>query len=109
MRWGLGDDPEGVETCAQRMDRPAPGQNPQPIGDDDDCMQDIKYNEDSVSRREEADDMMASDAADEMEDGRSGDEIVAVCRGQKRRLHTVCEISHAARNKMIKQLGPGVT
>ena len=53
--------------------------------------------------------MMASDAADEMEDGRSGDEIIAVCRGQKRRLHTVCEISYAARSKMIKQLGSGVT
>ena len=27
MQWGLGDDPEGVEPCAQRMSRPTPGQN----------------------------------------------------------------------------------
>ena len=32
-----------------------------------------------------------------------------VCRGQKRRLHTVCEISYVARSKMTKQLEPGVT
>ena len=69
----------------------------------------IKYNEDTVSRREEADDTMARDAEDGMEEGRDGDEIIAACRGQKRRLHTVCEISYAARSKMIKQLGSGVT
>ena len=109
MRWGLGDDLERVETCAQRMDRPTPGQSPQPISDNDDCMQDIRYNRDTVSRRKEADDTMMRDAEDGMEEGCDGDEIIAACRGQKRRLHTVCEISYAARSKMIKQLGPGIT
>ena len=52
--------------------------------------------------------VMASDADDEMED-LQGDGDVAACRGQKRRLHTVCEISFVARSKMIKQLEPGVT
>lgn len=47
------------------------------------------------------DDEMASDADDAMADACDGK---ALCRGQKRRLHTVCEMSHAARDKMIKQL-----
>ena len=45
---------------------------------------------------------------DGVEEGRDGDEIIAACRGQKRRLHTVCEMSHAARSKMIKQLDQGI-
>ena len=61
------------------------------------------------NRKEDADAAMASDADDEMEDGRSGGDTVAACRGQKRRLHTVCEISYAARSKMIKQLEHGIT
>ena len=41
-----------------------------------------------------------------MDDGCDG---AVLCRGQKRRLHTVCEMSHAARSKMIKQLDQGIT
>ena len=105
MQWGLGDDPEGVEPCVEgHMDRPAPGQNPQPTEDDDDCMQDIKYNDNTVNRMEESD----AEADDAMEDTQD-DDYVAACRGQKRRLHTICEISSAARSKMIKQLEPGIT
>lgn len=70
-------------------------------------MHDIQYNDNTVSRVEDADDMMESAAEDEMEDD-DCDGIV-LCRGQKRRLHTVCEISHAARSKMIKQLEHGIT
>ena len=41
------------------------------------------------------------------DDGMEEDPVA--CRGQKRRLHTVCEISFAARSKMIKQFEPGIT
>ena len=51
-----------------------------------------------------------TDATDEMESDEDGAAQYAdVCRGQKRRLHTVCEISYVARSKMTKQLEPGVT
>ena len=49
-----------------------------------------------------------SDDEDEREDVRDDGDAVA-CRGQKRRLHTICEISFAARSKMIKQFEPGIT
>ena len=108
MQWGLGDDPEGVEPCAQRMSRPTPGQSLQPMNDDDNCRQDIQYNENTVSRGEDADATLVSDDEDAMEDVRDDEDAVA-CRGQKRRLHTVCEMSYAARSKMIKHLENGVT
>ena len=92
---------EGVEPCARRMDRPTQDQCPRPRREDDDCMQDIQY-DDTVSRETDEDGGMASDEDDDAQH-------VAVCRGQKRRLHTVCEISYVARSKMIKQIEPGVT
>ena len=73
----------------------------------DNCMHDIQYNDDTISREEDADDAMASAADDEMEDDDCDGRVL--CRGQKRRLHTVCEISHAARSKMIKQIDHGIT
>ena len=100
-----GDDPERVEPCARRMSRPAREQCPEPTLDDDDCMHDIQYDNNTVSRETDGDATMASDADDEMEDDVSGEP----CRGQKRRLHTVCEMSYAARSKMIKQLDHSVT
>ena len=101
--WG---DPERVEPCVRRMSRPAQGQCPQPTVDDDNCMHDVQYDDNTVSRGADEDDEMASDADDAMADACDGK---ALCRGQKRRLHTVCEMSHAARDKMIKQLDHGVT
>ena len=80
----------------------------QPINDDDNCRQDIQYNENTVSRGEDADATLASDDEDAMEDVRDDEDAVA-CRGQKRRLHTICEISYAARSKMIKHLENGIT
>ena len=50
---------------------------------------------------------MMSDAEDAMENDDCDGAVL--CRGQKRRLHTVCEISHAARSKMIKQIDHGIT
>ena len=70
-------------------------------------MHDIQYNDNTVSRVEDADDAMASAADDEMEDDDCDGTVL--CRGQKRRLHTICEISFAARSKMIKQLEHGIT
>ena len=98
---GLYAGPEGVEPCAQRMDRPTRGQCPRPRREDDDCMQDIQYGN-TVSRETDEYDGMESD---EVGAAQNAD----VCRGQKRRLHTVCEISYVARSKMTKQLEPGVT
>ena len=70
-------------------------------------MHNIQYNDSAVNREADADATMASDADDEMEDDECDGAML--CRGQKRRLHTVCEISHAARSKMIKQLDHGIT
>ena len=88
--------------------RSTQGHSPHHIYEDDNCMHDIQYNEDTVTREEDTDDVMASDEDDEMEDMQGSDEIAA-CRGQKRRLHTMCEISFVARSKMMKQLEHGVT
>ena len=93
--------PEGVEPCAQRMGRPTRGQCPRPRREDDDCMQDIQYDH-TVSRETDEYDGMESDEV-------GAAQHADVCRGQKRRLHTVCEISYVARSKMTKQLEPGVT
>jgi len=66
------------------MSRPTPGQSSQPIDDDDNCRQNIQYNENTVSRGKDADATMVSDDEDEMEDVRDDGDAVA-CRGQKRR------------------------
>ena len=84
------------------MSRPA-----QEMTDAHNCINNIQYNENTVNRTANEDAAMTSDADDEMEDD-DCDEAV-LCRGQKRRLHTVCEISHAARSKMIKQIDHGIT
>ena len=87
------------------MSRPAQEPGPKSTMEDDDCMHDIQYGNDTVRADKDEDAAMASDADDEMEDDVSGEP----CRGQKRRLHTVCEMSYAARSKMIKQLDHSVT
>ena len=66
-------------------------------------MHDIQYSNDNTVDR-------ADDANDDMGSGKDeAERRAAKCRGQKRRLHTVCEISYVARGKMIKHLGSGIT
>ena len=105
MRLAHGSTPSGA--LPPTTYRPAREQCPEPTIDDDDCMHDIQYDNNTVSRETDGDATMTSDADDEMED--DGCDGAVLCRGQKRRLHTVCEMSHAARSKMIKQLDQGIT
>ena len=95
--------PEGVEPCAPRMGRPTQDQCLRPHKENDDFMHDIQYSNDNTADRED-------EANDNMEDGKDeAERRAAKCRGQKRRLHTVCEISYVARGKMVKHLGSGIT